>query len=492
MYRDILKKVGTYSLATVAARAASFVLLPVYTRFLSPADYGVMELLDVTVNIVGLLLGTRLAQALFFFYFETDDEGQRERRVSTCFAATAILGVLVAALALSFSPYLSTLVFGTRSYSSYFRLLFCGFGFSLPLEMGLCYMRARGRADSYIGLALGNLGCNIALSVALIVVFRWGVKGMLTAGMVSYAAMAAVASWKSLSPIRLSFDSRFFLRLVRYSVPLGVSGLAVFLIHYGDRIFLRSWVTLGELGIYSLAYKMGMLIATAHMPFLLHWYAQVSTILQQPTGERVYIRTFTYVTMVLTMIVVGLSLLIQPLLRVMAAPAFAGAAPLVPWLAAAYLIRAVGAQLQSVFIAAGKPGLEARVNSVGSLACLASYALLIPKFKLWGAVAATLIGFTVILVYGFLAAQRVRAFRFEYGRLARIAVFAVMAVGLFYVLGPSGFWAQTMLACLFGGAFAAALWIACLDSEERADFKRLLLDARQKMLAKRRAQEVPA
>jgi O-antigen/teichoic acid export membrane protein len=195
--------------------------------------------------------------------------------------------------------------------------------------------------------------------------------------------------------------------------------------------------------------------------------------------------------MALTLVVVGLSVFIQPLLKIMAGPAFFGAAALVPWLAAAYLIRALGAHLQSIFIVAGRPGLEARVNTIGSLACLAAYALLIPRFKLWGAVAATLIGFTVILVLSFWEAQRVRSFRFEYGRLARTAVFALVTVGLFYGIRPSGLWTQTALGALFSGAFAAALWAGCLDADERAGLVRLR-EGLRKIVSVRRAEGVAA
>jgi O-antigen/teichoic acid export membrane protein len=492
MYRDILKKTGTYSLATFASRAASFLLLPVYTRFLSPADYGIMELLDVTMNVVGLLVGTRISQALFYFYFAATNKQEKERYVSTSFAGAALVGVLYACLTLPAAPALSGLVFGSRQYGSYLRLVFLGFAFLLPLEVGLCYMRARGCARQYVGATVGNLGVNIVLTLILIVGFGWGVKGMLTGSLVSSMLLASLVAWKSLAPIQFSFNTRILFRLLWYSAPLGLSGLAVFLIHYGDRMFLRSSVSLTDLGIYSLAYKIGMVIANVHAPFLLHWNAQVCAIMRRPEGERVYVRTCTYVTAALTLVAVGLSIFIQPVLRVMAGPAFFPAAALVPWLAAAYVIRALGAHLQGVFVASGRPGLEARVNTVGSLACLAAYAVLIPRFKLWGAVAATVIGFTVILVYGFWEAQRVRAFQFEYGRLARIASFGIATVGLFQWVRPANMWTQAALGCLFSGAFLAAVWAACLDSEERSSVARALSEVRQKMFSRKETADVVA
>jgi O-antigen/teichoic acid export membrane protein len=148
--------------------------------------------------------------------------------------------------------------------------------------------------------------------------------------------------------------------------------------------------------------------------------------------------------------------------------------------------------LQSVFTAEGRPGLEARVNTVGSLVCLAGYALLIPKFRLWGAIIATLIGFGVILVYGFWEAQRVRRFRFEYGRLLRIALFAVITVGVFQAVRPADLWLQAALACLFSGAYAAALWTVCFDADERTAVMEALAGLRKKVFSRNRVQEVAA
>jgi O-antigen/teichoic acid export membrane protein len=119
-----------------------------------------------------------------------------------------------------------------------------------------------------------------------------------------------------------------------------------------------------------------------------------------------------------------------------------------------------------------------------------AYAVLIPRFKAAGAAWATLIGFTVILLYGFWQAQRLRAFPFEYGRLARIALLALAAGGSFYLVRPSDVLRQAAVGCVFCGAFAVALWAGCLDGGERTELKRLLVDVCQKVLSERQAKVV--
>src|SRR5690348_5251202 len=117
MFRDIIKKTSTYSVAMEAGRVMSFALLPVYTRYLTPADYGVMELLDLTVNLVGMFIGTRLGQALFYFYFAASTKQEKDKCISTAFFGSVLLGCVCAAISLILAPALSGLVFGTAQYA---------------------------------------------------------------------------------------------------------------------------------------------------------------------------------------------------------------------------------------------------------------------------------------------------------------------------------------------------------------------------------------
>jgi O-antigen/teichoic acid export membrane protein len=467
MLRDIIKKTGIYSIAMMANRAMGFFLLPVYTRYLTPGDYGVMELLDLTVNLAALLIGGRLGSALFYFYFSANTKEEKEKCICTAFFGSVLLACVCAAISLFGATALSQLVFGTDAYGKYFRLVFFGLGFSMPVEMGYCCMRTFGQSAKYVRINLFYLAGTAVLNLVLLVVFRWGISAMLTSSLIGFAVIAGYMTWYVLSPVKLSIDLGLLWRLIRYAIPLGVSGLAVFFVHYGDRIFLRPRISLDELGVYSLAYKIGMLISFCHAPFVLHWNSQVCAIVNEPNGAKLYVRTLTYLTAGLSLILVIISLFIQPGLHLMVTPGFYGAGVLVPWLATAYVLRSLGAHLQSIFTAEGKPGLEARVNTVGSVACFAAYALLIPQFKLWGAVAATLVGFFVTLSYGFWEAQRLRRFHFEYEKLLRIALFTAVAISAFFLFRPAGLGLQFGMAVLLTAGHALSLFFGCFDKDER-------------------------
>jgi len=191
-------------------------------------------------------------------------------------------------------------------------------------------MRASNRADSFVRVTLWNLLGVVVLNLILLVPLHMGVRGMLISSAIAAACLAAYMGRYVLANSRIHLDWKVLQKILSYSLPLGYSGLAVFLIHYGDRFFLRAYVSLAAIGVYSLAYKLGFLISAVHQPFHLHWSSQVSAILKRSGGEILFGRTTTHLTAVLATVVVLISLFINPLLAVMAGPGFSEAAGLVP------------------------------------------------------------------------------------------------------------------------------------------------------------------
>ncbi len=72
-----------YGLGVAASQLVGFFLLPIYTRYLTPSDYGVLEIFGATGGILGIVFVMGLGSALFMSYFSYDDEENRKTVVST-------------------------------------------------------------------------------------------------------------------------------------------------------------------------------------------------------------------------------------------------------------------------------------------------------------------------------------------------------------------------------------------------------------------------
>jgi O-antigen/teichoic acid export membrane protein len=268
--------------------------------------------------------------------------------------------------------------------------------------------------------------------------------------------------------VPLRFDLRLFRKQAGYTIPLSVGSIGEFILNYGDRYFLRQAVSLSDIGIYSLAYKIGMVIPMIQYPFQLYWGSQEVKIVREPGGWRVFSRVGTYFTAGLTFSLVLIVLFVHPLLHFMVGPAFRSAAMYAPWIAFAYLLRAVFGYFREIFVIEARPRLDAWVTWVGAALCLGGYWVLIPRYKVWGAVMATVGSFIVTFFYSYYSARKVRRVDYEFDRFAKIALSTAVSLGIYAAIRPDTFWTQAALGVVLSAVFLLILHLThFLRPEER-------------------------
>jgi O-antigen/teichoic acid export membrane protein len=452
VYRYIFRQSAVYSGGMALVKLSSVFLLRVYTSYLSPSDYGVMELLDLTSYVLIMLIGLRLGDALIYCYFQTDDEAGRRIAVSTAVFGAIVLGTAVAISAGTIARPISLWVFGSAEQAPYFRLVLATLAVSLPLEASNAYLRALNKPGAVTKLVIGRAVVSMSVTLVLMTGFQFRVTSLLWGTFVSSLATGVVLTVYVFRKVGLQFDRKLFLQQYRYAVPLGVGGIGMLFINYGDRFFLLRSSDLAAVGIYALGYKLGMLVSYLYEPFSMYWNSQVYMILKQPGGERIYTRTMTYLVLVLTSAALVLSVFAEPAITVLTTPAFHGAAGIVPLIATAYVLRGAGDHVRRVFMVENRTELELGVNLAATAACLLAYSLLIPSYKSTGAAVATVAAFLVTGTVGFWQAQRVRKFLFETRRLAMLFGSAVSMLCVRALLHPKGFWPQIWIgaACTLG------------------------------------------
>jgi O-antigen/teichoic acid export membrane protein len=473
-FGEMFRSAGFYALFTIVSRSASLLLLPIYTRLLSPREYGILELLDTVYSVVSVLVGMRLSQSLFYYYHTAKDEAERARYVTTALVGAVVLGALAASVGYTLASPISVWVFpnvepGTEhlaagptlvdpaNYAPLVRISFLNLATAFPAELGFGYLRVRNRARFFAAASLIRLVSNVVMNVVFLAVFGLGPAALLLSSVLNSAALAVCFAYVILSENRVSLDWGTFRRLAFYSLPLAIGAVGEMILNFGDRAFLRKAVSLGDLGIYSLAYKLGTMTHHFVAPFFIYWDAQMVRIVQRPHGEYIYARISTYFLLAVTAIVLLLTAFADPLLTVAAAPEFRGAAAYVPGIALAYLLRGMATFWSGAFLLQKRTTLVARNTWSGAIVCLLANAVLVPRFKLWGAVMALVLGFGVMAASALWRGQQVRPFRFEFDRWAKVVVSGLAAALPSLVFHPAGFWAQIGLGAACLGVFGVLL-----------------------------------
>jgi O-antigen/teichoic acid export membrane protein len=458
LFANIFKSSGVYSITMILQRSVGFALLPFTTHRLTTGDYGLAGVLEQVSSVLAILLSLQFAWAVGYFHFQCKSDEERRKVAGTCVIGTGALGVFICLVCWPLAPFISRLVFGSEMATGYIRLSLATMPPAFLLEALFNWSRV---VDNQRLYTLGNAVRTVATVVGVIA-FVWFLR-LRVWGVQSAAAFSAVIAVAYFGPpfFRLArplFSMKVFWKMARFSTSIGLSSMAVFFIHFGDRFFLVHYRALSDVGIYDVSYKLGMMVSGAYSAFNSYWSAQVYQIMKRPDSHSVVGRLFTYVMLGTAFCGLCIALGARPVLRIMAAPSYQGAAVIAPLLVAAYCVRVVGDFWRCIFLAAGLPAYDAGCNWVGALVCLAGYIFLIPRYGIWGAAITTFVAFFVIALVSVPWAYSVRPCHIETLRLLKICIAAAVSIGVFALLNATPLLLQILCLALALAAFPLTLW----------------------------------
>src|SRR5690349_21148344 len=130
----LLKHSSIYGIGSLLSKAVAFLLLPLYTSHLDPTAYGILEILDTTSSMVGLVVGIGMASAMTRFYFDFDSDEYKARLVSTVFILVFIGSAIVLGIASGFAGVLARVLFQSDQYSKLFLLSFASLGVGVMFD----------------------------------------------------------------------------------------------------------------------------------------------------------------------------------------------------------------------------------------------------------------------------------------------------------------------------------------------------------------------
>lgn len=314
-------------------------LLPVYTHYLAPEDYGCLAILDLTAALVAIVAHGAMPQAVNRQHFAAADERERDAVWWTGVTAVALLGILVLAPAWALRGPLAAMALGDSHPEGANLLLLVFPTLWLGAISGLLevYLRVQKWSIGYVATSFVRLAVNATLNVTFLAA-GLGVLGVLIANLVTgalYAAALLVIFVLTRGPY--SFLPSVCWRLLKFGGPLVGTGLIAMLLHQVDRFFLRMYCPFADVGRYSLAYQFGFGInAILLVPFGSIWNVLQFEVASQRDANTVYHTVFTYFTRVLTVVMVGISLFAVPIVHALAGDRFSQAAGLVPVVCLAY------------------------------------------------------------------------------------------------------------------------------------------------------------
>ena len=416
-----------YGLGIVLQRALSFVMLPVYTRYLTPADYGVLALIEMTLDVIAIFAGAQLALGVFRFYHKAETRHEKGVVVSTALIGLGASYGLVAFAAFTGAPLASELLFDSTEQVGLIRLAAGAMFFSGMTVIPLAYARVEDRSTLFVMANLVRMVLGLGLNIYTLVYLGMGVRGVFLSSLISSATVGLWLSASTLRRVGIHFSSEATRSLLRYGLPLIATQIATFTATFGDRYFINVHAGQDDVGIYNMAYQFAFLLAlVGYVPFETVWAPRRFAIARRPDREAALNRGFEIENILLLTCALGIALLVDDVLRVMTTPPFHPAGEVVPILLVAYVFQAWAGVQDIGILIEEKTEYLTLANWVAAAVALVGYAVLIPRYVGLGAAIATVLSFGTRWGLTFWFSQRLWPVRYRWGPTLRLATLVVV------------------------------------------------------------------
>lgn len=425
--KQLFGDLAIYGLGDVLTSLVGFLLLPLFTEYLTPSDYGVIGLLLTTEVAVKIISRWGVDASFMRLYYDCPDQRAKQSLASTLFFFLLGVNGLLLAAALLYSRPLAVHLFDTEAYVLPLRLVLintvvAGF-FFIPFHE----LRIQKRPRTFTTLSLSRSLLTTVLRIVFIAGLQMGVLGFVLADTVALAVFVLVLLPKFAALIRPVCSWPVLRDALGFGLPRVPHGVAHQMISSADRYWLSMFVAKSEIGLYSVGAGLGMALKLFLSAFEFAWAPFYFAEMKRPDAAATFSRVTTYVFTGLVLLTAGMSAIGDDLVRLMTAPEFHAAARFIPWIAIGvtlqgiYLLTSIGLNItkQTQFYPLAT-GLAAATSVAANL-------LLIPRVGTIGAAWANVLAYGVLAAVSFAFSRRLYPIAYEWRRLVHALAAGVVS-----------------------------------------------------------------
>jgi O-antigen/teichoic acid export membrane protein len=424
--RSFFKQTFIYGLVGSFRSLIEFLLLPIYARYLLPSEFGKLDLILVYAAVITVGVIFELTNGVFRFYYDDLSPEYRRRLVSTVTLYHIAISSLAAFVIWLYSGDLSRLLLGTETSKNLIILagltLFLNCAFTLPLNL----FRLQNRPGMYSLISLIQIGTAVAATLLFVAHQKLGVEGVILARLMALIPTLAFCFWVQRTELRLQFDFTMLLKIARYAAPLIPVGSAIWIINALNRFFLLHYSTIEQVGYFSVGLKFTIFITLMVMAFQLAWPQFAYSKIDNHQAKAIFSRIFSYYCAASLWVVIFIGFFGESLIRFQASTAYLPAATLMVPLSLAMMFYGIFYIFTTGLNISRKTSVILFPIGLGLISNVTLNVIFTSQYGSLSVAWNTLATYSVMALTTFILAQRTYYIPFEWLKLGRSAIAAVL------------------------------------------------------------------
>jgi len=393
-YSRLGKNILLVFVGNAGVRFIGLLMLPFYTRWLSQADYGTTDMINVCVTISINIITCCLSEAVF--RLPKGQPASIQKKYFSTGLFMSLIGLCVAALIY----FITTRFLSEKSiFFEYAHLIYLIILTTFLQSYFQQFTRSIDRMNIYV--TSGVLLAIFTAGFAFLLIPVYGLTGFLWSQIIatfcaSFYTLIFGKLWKYVSVWFV--DMSRFKEMTAYSLPLAPNVVMAWLINGTNRFFLEHFHGMDTVGIFATALKFPMLIGTFFQVFFISWQISVIEEYKNDRYNDFYNKIFSLVFLGLTGGMLAIALSSDLLTTIFINEKFSDARLYIPILTVAPLVSCLAGFVGANFMASKETKYLFNTTVYAGLTCIACNYLLVPPLGIMGAAYAQILSFAVMLV----------------------------------------------------------------------------------------------
>lgn len=423
-----------YGIGMSFTAIASIVLVPLYTRFLAPSDYGIYSLIAIIFSLLLFLYDFGMVSAIFRWYYQyaPHEIALRRRVISTALIFLFTLACVLTVILWSGASFISRIIFGSASFTHLIRLMLAGIFLQSLTWVPLSLLRIKEKVFTVTSVIVLGMVLVISTNFVLLSMGR-GLNGIYEAYIITYMCITI-----ALFPMmRRDYSDDFSVKELKGMLKFGLPYMPVlffsWVIDFSDRYLLARLSSLEQVGLYSVGYRIGQAMYLVVKTFIVAWVPLMLSLSQEyrEKAQEILGKIFTYFFFALAALFLFVSIFSKEIIQIFTSHAYYDAAKVVPWISFSYVLNGVYLYMLSGLIIARNIYIQPVILLISAAVNILLNIILIPRFGMMGSAGATVISYLIVAVATYCCAQKLYPIPVEWGRITKITV----SVAVVYFLG---------------------------------------------------------
>lgn len=409
-YVELINNVGIFALGTVGSKLIVFFLIPLYTNVLSSAEYGLAELVFTSSELIRPFISLAIYNGLLRYGMSESIKKEDAFKCSMIIFGIGSLGMIL------LTP--SVALYETLSEWKWY---LCAYTIAVFMSKNiLIYLKVKDQNKKYAVCSIIQAAMLAGFNILTLVFFKWGINGYLLSNILTHFFISIIAFlWGRLyKDLKIgSYKLDLMKVMIRYSLPFIATDISWFLIHSSDKYMIERMIGTAELGIYTAASKVPLMVSSVVSIFTQAWSISAVKEYETENDKQYYSNVFNYYIIINFGISIFLVSIIKPFMSVYVGADFSDSWHYVPLLIVATIFSSLAAFLGTFYSAIQKTTIIMWSTILAGIINVVLNYIFIDIIGIWGAIIGTVSAYFLLFIVRIKNISRYLQVYFNKGKL---------------------------------------------------------------------------